>query len=191
MTYVTTAGAASAWSFMTNEQPLIHQALARRGIGYRTLEQTEDASVASGVDQRSHSGPCPRPDAVSPGADCLRRVQSRHLADRVCSGRTPGLFCHRFWSSFSHHIVRTQRKQGQSPCRRFFRIARAAHRSDPHVNPARQPRTSTTTRPCTSPFRMARPNSGSPARPTGRIIASSRSIGRSAAIRSQACTRAA
>jgi dimethylamine/trimethylamine dehydrogenase len=38
VTYVTTAGAASAWSFMTNEQPLIHQALAKRGIGYRTLE---------------------------------------------------------------------------------------------------------------------------------------------------------
>jgi dimethylamine/trimethylamine dehydrogenase len=38
VTYITTAGAASAWTFMTNEQPLIHQALARRGIGYRTLE---------------------------------------------------------------------------------------------------------------------------------------------------------
>jgi dimethylamine/trimethylamine dehydrogenase len=38
VTYITTAGAASAWSFMTNEQPLIHQALARRGIDTRTLE---------------------------------------------------------------------------------------------------------------------------------------------------------
>jgi len=36
--YVTTAGAASAWSFMTNEQPLIYQALARRGISCRTLQ---------------------------------------------------------------------------------------------------------------------------------------------------------
>ncbi|MFZ1660502.1 MAG: FAD-dependent oxidoreductase [Paracoccaceae bacterium] len=36
--YVTTAGSASAWSFMTNEQPLIHQALAQRGISYRTLQ---------------------------------------------------------------------------------------------------------------------------------------------------------
>lgn len=36
--YVTTAGTASAWSFMTNEQPLIHQALAQRGISYRTLQ---------------------------------------------------------------------------------------------------------------------------------------------------------
>ena len=38
VTYITTAGAASAWSFMTNEQPGIHQALARRGISLRTLE---------------------------------------------------------------------------------------------------------------------------------------------------------
>ncbi len=38
MTYVTTAGSASAWTIMTNEQPLIHQALAKRGIAYRTLE---------------------------------------------------------------------------------------------------------------------------------------------------------
>ncbi len=38
VTYITTAGAASAWTFMTNEQPLIHQSLARRAIAYRTLE---------------------------------------------------------------------------------------------------------------------------------------------------------
>ncbi len=38
VTYVTTAGAASAWSFMTNEQSHVHQALARRGIGYLTLQ---------------------------------------------------------------------------------------------------------------------------------------------------------
>ncbi len=38
VTYITTAGTASAWTFMTNEQPLIHQALLKRNIGYRTLE---------------------------------------------------------------------------------------------------------------------------------------------------------
>jgi dimethylamine/trimethylamine dehydrogenase len=32
VTYVTTAGGVGAWSFMTNEQPLVHQALHRRGI---------------------------------------------------------------------------------------------------------------------------------------------------------------
>jgi dimethylamine/trimethylamine dehydrogenase len=38
VTYVTTAGHAGAWSFLTNEQGHVHQALARRGIGLRTLE---------------------------------------------------------------------------------------------------------------------------------------------------------
>jgi dimethylamine/trimethylamine dehydrogenase len=38
VTYITTAGAAAAWGFMTNEQPLVHQSFARAGIGYRTLE---------------------------------------------------------------------------------------------------------------------------------------------------------
>ncbi len=38
VTYVTTAGAAASWGFMTNEQPLIHAAFARRGIAYRTME---------------------------------------------------------------------------------------------------------------------------------------------------------
>ncbi|WP_347310627.1 FAD-dependent oxidoreductase [Defluviimonas sp. SAOS-178_SWC] len=37
-TYITTAGAAQAWGFMTNEQPLVHQAFLKAGIGYRTLE---------------------------------------------------------------------------------------------------------------------------------------------------------
>ena len=38
VTYITTAGAAQAWGFMTNEQPLVHQAFAKAGIAYRTLE---------------------------------------------------------------------------------------------------------------------------------------------------------
>ncbi len=38
VTYITTAGAAAAWTFMTNEQPLIHAALRRRGIAIRSLE---------------------------------------------------------------------------------------------------------------------------------------------------------
>ena len=38
VTYITTGGTASAWAFMTNEQPHIYQALARRGIFVRTSE---------------------------------------------------------------------------------------------------------------------------------------------------------
>ena len=38
VTYITTGGSASAWSFMTNEQPHIYQALARRNIRLRTSQ---------------------------------------------------------------------------------------------------------------------------------------------------------
>jgi dimethylamine/trimethylamine dehydrogenase len=38
VTYVTTAGAAAAWGFMTNEQPFVHQSFATKGITLRTLE---------------------------------------------------------------------------------------------------------------------------------------------------------
>ena len=39
VTYVTTAGNASAWTFMTNELPLIHRALVRAGVTIRTLQR--------------------------------------------------------------------------------------------------------------------------------------------------------
>ncbi|MEI9987200.1 MAG: FAD-dependent oxidoreductase [Aliidongia sp.] len=38
VTYVTSAGHASAWTFMTNELPRVYQALARRGVAVRTVE---------------------------------------------------------------------------------------------------------------------------------------------------------
>ena len=38
VTYITTAGAAAAWGFMTNEQPLVHQSFAKKDIRLRTLE---------------------------------------------------------------------------------------------------------------------------------------------------------
>ena len=42
VTHITTAGAAAGWSFLTNEQQLIHQALLKRGITSRTLEIVRD-----------------------------------------------------------------------------------------------------------------------------------------------------
>jgi dimethylamine/trimethylamine dehydrogenase len=38
-TYVTTAGNASAWTFMTNEMPLVHRALAKAGVPIHTLKR--------------------------------------------------------------------------------------------------------------------------------------------------------
>jgi dimethylamine/trimethylamine dehydrogenase len=37
--YVTTAGNASAWTFMTNELPLVHRALGKAGVAIRTLRR--------------------------------------------------------------------------------------------------------------------------------------------------------
>ncbi|AWD20248.1 FAD-dependent oxidoreductase [Fuscovulum blasticum] len=39
VTYVTPAGAAAGWGIMTNEQPLVHQSFAAKGIALRTLER--------------------------------------------------------------------------------------------------------------------------------------------------------
>jgi dimethylamine/trimethylamine dehydrogenase len=39
VSYVTTAGNASAWTFMTNELPLVHRALARAEVAIHTLRR--------------------------------------------------------------------------------------------------------------------------------------------------------
>jgi dimethylamine/trimethylamine dehydrogenase len=39
VSYVTTAGNASAWTFMTNELPLVHRALGRAGVPIHTLQR--------------------------------------------------------------------------------------------------------------------------------------------------------
>jgi dimethylamine/trimethylamine dehydrogenase len=39
VTYVTTAGNASAWTFMTNELPLVHRALTKAGVAIHTLQR--------------------------------------------------------------------------------------------------------------------------------------------------------
>jgi dimethylamine/trimethylamine dehydrogenase len=59
-TYVTTAGNASAWTFMTNEMPLVHRALAKAGVAIHTLkrvtafdgESVTLADVYSGTETR-------------------------------------------------------------------------------------------------------------------------------------------
>jgi dimethylamine/trimethylamine dehydrogenase len=37
--YVTTAGGVSAWTFMTNEQPLVHRALVKAGVAIHTMQR--------------------------------------------------------------------------------------------------------------------------------------------------------
>jgi len=58
--YVTTAGNASAWTFMTNELPLVHRALGKAGVAIHTLKRVAAfdgdsvtlADVYSGAEQR-------------------------------------------------------------------------------------------------------------------------------------------
>jgi dimethylamine/trimethylamine dehydrogenase len=60
VTYVTTAGNASAWTFMTNELPLVHRALVTAGVQIHTLRRVTAfdgetltlADVYSGTPQR-------------------------------------------------------------------------------------------------------------------------------------------
>ena len=60
VTYATTAGNASAWTFMTNELPLVHRALAKAQVPIHTLQRVTDfdgeavtlADVYSGAEKR-------------------------------------------------------------------------------------------------------------------------------------------
>jgi dimethylamine/trimethylamine dehydrogenase len=60
VTYVTPAGNASAWTFMTNELPLVHRALVKAGVPIHTLQRVtafdgESATLAdvySGTERR-------------------------------------------------------------------------------------------------------------------------------------------
>jgi len=61
--YATPAGHASAWTIMTNEQPFVHQALARHGVGLSTMSLLTDFDGSSATleglfDQRTFSIPC-------------------------------------------------------------------------------------------------------------------------------------
>jgi dimethylamine/trimethylamine dehydrogenase len=60
VSYVTTAGNASAWTFMTNELPLVHRALSKAGVPIHTLQRVTAfdgdavtlADVYSGTEKR-------------------------------------------------------------------------------------------------------------------------------------------
>ncbi|MGD0491184.1 MAG: FAD-dependent oxidoreductase [Steroidobacteraceae bacterium] len=60
VSYVTTAGNASAWTFMTNELPLVHRALTKAGVAIHTLkrvtafdgESVSIADVYTGIEVR-------------------------------------------------------------------------------------------------------------------------------------------
>jgi hypothetical protein len=52
VTYVTPAGNASAWTFMTNELPLVHRALVTAGVAILTLQRVDGLRRRVGHDRR-------------------------------------------------------------------------------------------------------------------------------------------
>lgn len=106
VTYVTSAGAASAWSFLTNEQGHIHAALALRGIGYRTLQRVTGfdgnkvdlAQMMSGEPSSLTAG-----SLVIVGLRLVRSALYQELVQRGLSvhltgdANAPGAIAHAVW----------------------------------------------------------------------------------------------
>jgi len=119
VTYVTTAGNVSAWTFMTNELPLVHRALSKAGVASLTLHLVADfdgetvtvADVYTGVQRRL---PCrslvivgmrkPRDElyrALMERSDDLTRAG---VASVTCIGDAlaPGAIVHAVYSGHRH-----------------------------------------------------------------------------------------
>lgn len=124
-----------------------------------------------------------------------RRSSQTFSASR--SGRS-GMGCHKRWlesCTFFSTCLRAIGLEPMATCWRGPPCGRIADLGpqktmDGHCQePGIYPLTSTTTRPCTPPWTIAAPRSGRSASVAGRIIASSRSIGRWDAILFQARSR--
>ena len=127
VTYVTTAGAAAAWGFMTNEQPQVHRSFARRGIALRTLERVTGfdgerltlAQVFSGQEARIAAR-----TLVIVGQRAGERGLHDALADRVGAGRlhltgdarAPGAIAHAVYQA--HACARALGLDAPPPPRR-------------------------------------------------------------------------
>ncbi|MFZ1337528.1 MAG: FAD-dependent oxidoreductase [Paracoccaceae bacterium] len=128
VTYVTTAGNAAAWGFMTNEQPQVHQSFAHRGVALRTSERVE--GFAGGAVRLRHmfSGVAAQVQAASLVIVGTRLARSA-LADELrASGagsvhlagdaHAPGALAHAIY-----HAHRTARELAAIPLiRRDFEI---------------------------------------------------------------------
>jgi dimethylamine/trimethylamine dehydrogenase len=94
VSYVTTAGNASAWSFMTNELPLVHRALLEAGVAIHTLQRALAfdgaeltlADVYSGTERRL---PCR--SLIMVGVRVPRDELYRALIARSADLRTAGI----------------------------------------------------------------------------------------------------
>ena len=121
VTYITTAGAAAAWRVMTNEQPLVHQSFARRGIALRTLERVTGfdgeelrlAQVFTGAESRIPArslvivGHRAGNSALHEGLSPLLPSDRLHLTG---DARAPGALVHAIYQGH-----RTARELGLAP----------------------------------------------------------------------------
>ncbi len=138
VTYVTTAGNASAWTFMTNELPLVHRALAKAGVPIHTLmrvtafdgETVTLADVYSGADKRL---PCrslvivgmrkPRGELYDALLDREADVRAAGIASvtRIGDSLAPGAIVHAVHSG--HRYAREfDTAPGDSPYTRDFPV---------------------------------------------------------------------
>ena len=93
VTYVTTAGNASAWTFMTNELPLVHRALVKAGVSIHTLQRVTAfdgaavtlADVYSGAEKRLACGSLVIVGMRKPRHDLYRALVARD-ADLEAAG---------------------------------------------------------------------------------------------------------
>ncbi len=91
--YVTTAGNASAWTFMTNELPLVHRALVKAGVSIHTLQRVTAfdgatvtlADVYSGTEKRLACGSLVIVGMRKPRHDLYRALVARD-ADLEAAG---------------------------------------------------------------------------------------------------------
>jgi dimethylamine/trimethylamine dehydrogenase len=136
VTYVTPAGNASAWTFMTNELPLVHRALGKAGVPIHTLQRLSAfdggtltlADVYSGAEQHL---PCrsvvmvgmrkPRQelyDELLGRSDALEKAGIASIT-RIGDALAPGAIVHAVHSG--HRFAREfEMKAGEAPYTRDF-----------------------------------------------------------------------
>jgi dimethylamine/trimethylamine dehydrogenase len=117
--YATPAGHVSAWTIMTNEQPFVHQALQRRGIGWSTLslltEFDGSAATLEGVfDDSRRLHPCRSVLIVghrSPRDEMIRALVARRgewadagirSVSAIGDARAPGALVHAVYSGHEY-----------------------------------------------------------------------------------------
>ncbi|HUY84609.1 MAG TPA: FAD-dependent oxidoreductase, partial [Steroidobacteraceae bacterium] len=137
-TYATTAGSASAWTFMTNELPLVHRALANAGVAIHTLRrvtgfdgtEVELADVFTGVRLRLACRSLVVVGVREPRDELYRSLLARgpelthagiRSVDRIGDALAPGAIVHAVHSGH-RHAREFDAAPGAIACKRDFPV---------------------------------------------------------------------